>query len=91
MLATACGACAQIELAVQLGEDLQPVRAAVALDLTLRDVQVSCWLKCGGGPAACQSRSGGPRPDAEGCAGELLVEVWGRTCSLSEPQWGSST
>ena len=29
----------QIELAVQLGDGLLPVRAAVALDMTLRDVQ----------------------------------------------------
>eukprot|EP00955_Chlamydomonas_euryale_P085213 364069-Chlamydomonas_euryale.AAC.6 len=32
---------AQVELAVQLGPDLKPVVAAVALDLTARDIQVS--------------------------------------------------
>lgn len=30
----------QVELAVQLGDDLQPCMAAVAIDLTARDVQV---------------------------------------------------
>lgn len=30
----------EVELALQLGPDLRPVRGAVALDLTLRDVQV---------------------------------------------------
>jgi acylpyruvate hydrolase len=32
----------EVELAVELGADLQPARAAVSLDLTARDVQVRC-------------------------------------------------
>lgn len=32
-----------MQLAIELGQDLQPVRGAVALDLTARDVQVRAW------------------------------------------------
>ena len=32
----------QVELAVQLDEHMQPGMAAVSIDLTARDVQVSC-------------------------------------------------
>ncbi|KAJ9512152.1 hypothetical protein QJQ45_012698 [Haematococcus lacustris] len=32
----------EVELALELGPDLQPVRGCVALDLTARDVQVGC-------------------------------------------------
>ena len=35
----------EVELALQLGPDLRPVRGAVALDLTLRDVQVGQGMR----------------------------------------------
>lgn len=44
----------QVELAIELGDDLQPVRGAVSLDLTARDVQAGA----GGGRmhATCDAR-----------------------------------
>ena len=44
----------QVELAIELGDDLQPVRGAVSLDLTARDVQAGA----GGGRmhAICDAR-----------------------------------
>ncbi|KAL6763566.1 hypothetical protein V8C86DRAFT_245890 [Haematococcus lacustris] len=35
----------EVELAVELGPGLQPVRAAVCLDMTARDAQVGCWAE----------------------------------------------
>mmetsp|Transcript_24159 Transcript_24159/g.52783 ORF Transcript_24159/g.52783 Transcript_24159/m.52783 type:complete len:253 (+) Transcript_24159:44-802(+) len=49
----------ELELAVQLGENLQPVRAAVALDLSARDVQAELkrlghpWALSKSFPTAC--------------------------------------
>ncbi|KAJ9512515.1 hypothetical protein QJQ45_018983 [Haematococcus lacustris] len=42
----------EVELALELGPDLQPVRGCVALDLTARDVQCGHWVAAGEAEAA---------------------------------------
>lgn len=49
----------QVELAIELGADGQPTRAAVAIDMTARDVQVRVWSFCRCFHAACASEREG--------------------------------